>query len=198
MPRRLLLALGALAVVAVMAIGLAQAGSDSDDADEPTLSAAQQRTMLAGAPPALAALHAQGGALLPGSRTAVRKRLADLQAAGHPVVINNWAAWCGPCRLEFPIFQRVSAKLGKQVAFLGVDTNDDADAARAFLDTIPLSYPSYEDRTSRIAQDLEVGRAFPSTVFIDARGRHTVHQGPYVDDDALEQAIRRYALTAGA
>lgn len=195
MPRRPLIALGTVAVVAIVVVGILQASSGgSGGGDRPTLTPAQQRAQLAGAPPALAALHAQASELLPGDRATVRTKIADLQAAGYPVVINKWAAWCGPCRLEFPLFQRVSVKLGKQVAFLGLDSQDNAENARKFLAKTPLSYPSYEDRDTRVAQDLEAGRYFPTTVFIDAQGKRLVHQGSYVDDAALERDIRRYAL----
>lgn len=192
--RRLLIALGAVALVAVLVVGFTQAGAGDGDDDAPLLSLAEQRAQLAGAPPALAALHAKANTLVPADRAAMRRTLADLQAAGHPVVINKWASWCPPCRLEFPVFQRVGAKLGKQVAFLGLDSDDPADEARAFLDKMPVSYPSFEDRDTRIAQDLEAGRLFPTTVFIDAQGKRFVHQGPYEDDAALERDVRRYAL----
>jgi thiol-disulfide isomerase/thioredoxin len=195
MSRRTLLALGAVVVVvAVLVVGLTQAGSGSKGPDQAQLSPREQQRRLAGAPPELAALHAQASVLLPGDRATVRAKLAALQAAGRPVVINKWAAWCGPCRLEFPVFQRVSVALGKRVAFLGLDSDDNAAAARAFLKQTPLSYPSYEDRNTRVAQDLEAGKFYPTTVFIDARGQRLVHQGPYEDDATLERDVRRYAL----
>jgi len=196
MSRRRLLVLGAaVAVIAVVIVGVVQAGGGSKGGDGPKLSLAQQRAELQGAPAELAALHAQASELLPTDSKTLTARIAALRAAGHGVVINKWAAWCGPCRLEFPVFQRVSVKLGKQVAFLGLDSNDNADDARSFLRQLPLSYPSYEDRSARIAQQLQAGKFFPTTVFIDPRGRRTVHQGPFNDDVSLEQAIRRYALS---
>src|SRR4051812_36386946 len=116
MSRRILLLLGAVAVVAVVVIGLSQADTGGNDAGTSTLSAQEQRARLAGAPAQLAALHRQGGQLLDGSNSDVQARLKALR--GHPVVVNKWASWCGPCRLEFPVFQRVGVKLGKQVAFV--------------------------------------------------------------------------------
>ena len=98
---------------------------------------------LAGSPPPLAALHRQGNELLGGGQDAYEKRIAALR--GYPVVVNVWASWCGPCRFEFPTLQRLSAKYGKQVAFLGVDSEDSDDAARTFLAEAPVPYPSYTD-----------------------------------------------------
>src|SRR5437879_7251183 len=98
---------------------------------------------LAGSPPALAALHRESGALLGGGAKAFRARLVALR--GHPVVVNKWASWCAPCRSEFPFLQRLSVSLGRRVAFLGVDSNDDGGDARRFLRSYPVSYPSYAD-----------------------------------------------------
>src|ERR671936_853689 len=69
--------------------------------------------------------------LLGGGAAAFRARLRGLR--GHPVVVNKWASWCGPCRSEFPYFQRLGVELGRRVAFLGVDGNDNDSDSRRFL-----------------------------------------------------------------
>ncbi|HEU4975332.1 MAG TPA: TlpA disulfide reductase family protein [Baekduia sp.] len=196
MSRRLLMVLGVLAVVAVLVIGLTQAGSSSDKPDQTTMSLAEQRQQLAGAPPELAALHAQASQLLDGAPKAFEARLRALR--GTPVVVNKWGSWCGPCRLEFPVFQRVAVALGKRVAFVGLDGKDPIGSAKAFLRKVPLSYPSYIDGDEAAARSIDAGAFYPTTVFIDPRGRRTVHQGPYDSDAALKRDIERYALDQGA
>src|ERR1700704_1776530 len=102
------------------------------------------RARLAGSPAPLASLHAQASELLPGGLTAVRARLASLH--GQPLVINKWASWCVPCRAEFGAFQRAWRAPGRQVAFIGIDSEDTSRAgSAAFLRSFPLSYPSYYD-----------------------------------------------------
>jgi thiol-disulfide isomerase/thioredoxin len=194
MSRRLLYGLGAVAVVVVLVVGLTQAGSSSKKADQTSIPLPEQQAQLAGAPAELAALHAQASELLAGGPTAFSARLAKLRAAGHPVVVNKWAAWCPPCRLEFPVFQRLAVKYGKQVAFVGLDGKDNDAAARQLLRQIPLSYPSYPDPRERAAHRLGAGALYPTTVFIDDKGHRTTHQGGYTDDATLERDIRRYAL----
>jgi cytochrome c biogenesis protein CcmG, thiol:disulfide interchange protein DsbE len=192
MSRRILLLLGALGVVAVVVIGLSQADTGGDESKD-TMSAQEQRAALAGAPAPLAALHRQGSRLLGGGTKAITARLEELK--GHPVVVNKWASWCGPCRLEFPVFQRVSVKLGKQVAFVGLDGKDNVGDARRFLRQNPVPYPSYEDPDERAARKLKAGTYYPTTVFIDARGKIVyTHQGGYVDDAKLIADVRRYAM----
>jgi cytochrome c biogenesis protein CcmG/thiol:disulfide interchange protein DsbE len=179
------------ALVLVFAVLLAGCGSD---AGPPSAAPRPERqgAALRGSPPALAALHAQSNQLLAGGPAAFRARLRELR--GHPVVVNKWASWCGPCRAEFPVFQRLSAQLGGRVAFLGVDANDNDSDARSFLRRYPVSYPSYSDPDQKVARVFNATLAFPTTAFYDARGRLTfVHQGPYGSDSDLRKDITRYA-----
>ena len=63
----------------------------------------------AGSPAVLASLHAQADRLLAGGTGGVRRAPAALR--GHPVVVNKWASWCGPCQTEFPAFQQAAVAL---------------------------------------------------------------------------------------
>jgi cytochrome c biogenesis protein CcmG/thiol:disulfide interchange protein DsbE len=192
--RRIWIGLAALAVVAFLVIGLLQASDGgSDKPKSAARSSAQVQKELAGAPAPLAKLHAQGSRLLGGGPAAFKDRLAALK--GHPVVVNKWASWCGPCRAEFPDFQKASVKYGKRVAFLGVDGNDNHGDATKFLKQYPIPYPSYEDPSGTIAQVLNATVAFPTTVFYDRDGKVAyLHQGQYLSGAKLEQDIERYAL----
>ena len=150
---------------------------------------------LAGAPAPLAAVYEQGNELLGGGVAAYRDQLEQLE--GYPVIVNKWASWCGPCRFEFPSFQRLSARFGKQVAFLGVDSDDSEDAAATFLESYPVPYPSFSDPDQEIAKEMTATLGFPSTAFYDRSGELVyLKQGPYVDDEAFIADIRRYALGA--
>jgi hypothetical protein len=92
------------------------------------------------------------------------------------------------------VFQRIAVKYGKRVAFLGLDGKDAVSDAKQFLRQNPVSYPSYKDPDEKVARKLKAGAYYPTTVFIDAQGRRTVHQGPYNDEATLERDIKRYAL----
>jgi cytochrome c biogenesis protein CcmG/thiol:disulfide interchange protein DsbE len=166
-------------VLPVLALALLVPACNDKQGSEPSLKNARKE--LAGAPRALAALHAQANELLGGGVPAFRRRLASLR--GRPVIVNKWGSWCAPCRFESPVLARVSVKLGKRVAFLGVDGRDHDDAARRYLKAHPLSYPSYTDRP----------QGFPITNFYDRRGRLVFqHAGPYAKDKALERDIAKY------
>jgi cytochrome c biogenesis protein CcmG, thiol:disulfide interchange protein DsbE len=110
------------------------------------------------------------------------------------VVINVWAAWCGPCRDELPIFASAARAWGGRVAFLGVDVRDDRGSAARLLRAIPLSYPSYEDPDGAIAHSYRLVGT-PSTIYYDRAGREThVHPGPYLSRRDLDADIARYSL----
>lgn len=148
--------------------------------------------MLAGSPPALAALHRQAGQLL-GSESELTARLHALR--GYPIVVNAWASWCAPCRTEFPLFASASARYGQQVAFLGADSNDSPGDARSFLAKHQVSYPSYQSTTSQLAP-LAAIAGLPTTIFINRAGKVVyVHTGQYDAQGTLDADIQRYALS---
>ncbi len=148
---------------------------------------------LAGSPKPLAALHAQANQVLGGGTDALEERLTSLR--GYPVVVNKWASWCGPCRAEFPFLQRAGARFGKEVAFIGVDSQDSDEAAKTFLGEYPVPYPSYSDPDQQIAQFMEATLGFPSTAFYDRNGDQVyLRQGGYPSQADLNADIRRFAL----
>jgi cytochrome c biogenesis protein CcmG/thiol:disulfide interchange protein DsbE len=174
----------------LLAVTFAVAGcgsSQSEGGDHP-----DYRRALAGSPAPLAALHRQANELLPGGIDAYGERIAALR--GYPAVVNVWASWCGPCRFEFPHFQRAAAAYGKRIAFLGIDSQDSADAARTFLREEPVPYPSYEDPDEEIADSVDAF-ALPATSFYDRRGELVyTKQGNYENLAELRADIDRYAL----
>ncbi len=194
-PRSASIAAVALAVLVLLVVGLLQLGdSRSTTGAVPTpITLTQARALLSGSPPPLAALHAQANQLLPGGLGALRARLTALR--GTPIVINKWASWCEPCRAEFPVFQHVSVSQGKHVAFIGIDSGDTTRSdPLSFLRTLPVSYPSYYDRSGQAGVTITDSTFTPVTVFFDSRGKEYIHQGPYPSVAKLEADVRRYAL----
>ena len=187
--RRTAWILAAVALVAVLAVGIIQGSGGTEDT--PGFDLAEARQSLAGAPGPLAALHARAPRIEPGGDVESYEAMLR-QLKGYPVVVNGWATWCGPCKLEFPIFQQVSTKLGKRVAFLGLNVADNRADAEEFLRERPVPYPSLEDGDARIAQDLGVGQRLPITVFYDRDGKRFIHQGGYTKQADLIRDIERY------
>jgi cytochrome c biogenesis protein CcmG/thiol:disulfide interchange protein DsbE len=192
--KRISVAAGAVALVALLVVGLVQLASSSPARVEPSkLTLAQMRVRLAGSAAPLAALLAQANELLTGGSKALRARLAALR--GHPIVINKWASWCVPCRSEFGAFQGASVTLGREVAFIGIDSGETSRAAGvSFLRSFPVSYPSYYDNGGALGAQITGSTFTPVTVFYNRSGGQYIRQGPYPSQARLEADVRRYAL----
>jgi thiol-disulfide isomerase/thioredoxin len=171
---------------------LVLAGCGGSQPHSAAASPSQEAAAFKGSPTPLAALHAQADQLLGGGTNAFTARLSALR--GHPVVVNKWASWCGPCQTEFPAFQKASVMFGRRVAFVGLDGKDHNAAASAFLRRFPVPYPSYVDPQEDIARSIQAATYYPQTLYFDAHGKFLYdHAGPYLSASALEQDIRRYA-----
>jgi cytochrome c biogenesis protein CcmG/thiol:disulfide interchange protein DsbE len=180
-------------IAVLLSVGIGACGSDEGaGAGNPESAAIDYETALADSPEPLAGLYEQANELLPGGLPAYEERIDGLR--GYPVVVNKWASWCGPCRAEFPFFQRQAAERGEKIAFLGIDAQDSDDAAATFLEELPLPYPSYSDPELEISAELDAEREFPATVFYDSAGEIVyVHRGGYQEEADLVADIERYA-----
>src|SRR6266542_3945436 len=142
------------AVLSAAALAVAACGTGSGETG-----VAEPPSVSAGDP--LGRLKAQSNQLLDGGPAAFRRRLAELR--GHPIVVNQWASWCGPCRVEFPYFQRLAKRYDGRVAFLGVDANDSRSGASRFIREFPVPFPHYYDGDATIARIFRGGRGWPTT-----------------------------------
>jgi thiol-disulfide isomerase/thioredoxin len=102
----------------------------------------------------------------------------DLSSLRGPMVVNLWAAWCGPCRKEMPILQSFHEEYGDSVAVLGIDYGDPQSVAAMELATKSgVTYPLLADPQSQ----LDRAAPFPGLVglpflaLVDGDGR-VVHQ----------------------
>jgi cytochrome c biogenesis protein CcmG/thiol:disulfide interchange protein DsbE len=111
------------------------------------------------------------------------------------VVLNFWASWCAPCRLEAPGLRRTSARYrDRGVRFLGVDYQDDDDAGRAFIREFRLRYPSVTDHSGRLAYRYGL-IGFPTTFIIDPAGTIRYRFVGYLNEDVLSKALEKVLRT---
>ncbi|MFC7362835.1 TlpA family protein disulfide reductase [Nocardioides astragali] len=99
--------------------------------------------------------------------------LADLR--GKPVVVNVWASWCPPCRVEQPDLNAAHEELGDQVTFLGLNIRDaSSDNALAYVRNFDVPYSSVYSADGAALLPFAgtlTPKSIPSTVVLDADGR---------------------------
>ncbi len=90
---------------------------------------------------------------------------------GTPLVINVWASWCGPCRLEMGSLERLSkSRAGKHFRVIGISTDDYPEAAKAFVHKTGTTFSHYIDDHLLLENMLGADR-LPLTLLVDAKGR---------------------------
>jgi cytochrome c biogenesis protein CcmG/thiol:disulfide interchange protein DsbE len=94
--------------------------------------------------------------------------LEDLR--GKPAVINFWASWCPPCRVEAPLLERTwRSYKDRGVVFIGVDIQDKLEDALAYIREFDVTYPNGPDPTGEITIDYGVS-GLPVTFFVSRKG----------------------------
>ncbi|MCZ2818003.1 TlpA family protein disulfide reductase [Modestobacter sp. VKM Ac-2984] len=116
---------------------------------------------------------------------------------GRPTLVNLWATWCAPCREEMPMLQDAHARHDEQVRFLGVDVQDDPDAARWFLDEHDIDYPHAVDAGGELLRELGM-RGLPVTLALDPDGRVIDRVVGQLTSEDLQRLIDALLRSGGA
>jgi len=111
---------------------------------------------------------------------------------GRVVMVNFWATWCGPCRVEMPHLARLYDKYrGSGFQLLGINIDEDPHQAATTATKLGLRFPVLLDSEKRVSKLYDLS-TMPSTVLIDRNGRvRYIHRG-YRDgyEETYEKQIR--------
>jgi len=93
---------------------------------------------------------------------------------GKPLIVNFWARWCGPCRVEIPELIAIRRANKGKLEVLGIGIEDKADAAKEFAKAYEMDYPVFVARDKGIPLMQALGNTkggLPFTIVIDRNGQ---------------------------
>lgn len=122
-----------------------------------------------------------------GKRAGEPLSLSELR--GRPVVVNFWASWCNPCKLEAPILEAAwRATRGRGAVVLGIDVQDLSENARRFIARYGQTYPSVRDKGDGTYRAYGL-TGVPETFFLDRAGRVRVHWVGQINATQIAQGL---------
>lgn len=118
---------------------------------------------------------------------------------GKPVVVNFFASWCGPCRLEMPYFEECYKQYGDQVQFLMVNLcglgNDTKAAAEKMIEEGGYTFPVVYDTDGDAALTYVI-RSMPTTIFVSAEGELKGRHTGMISEETLFKTVEAMAAQA--
>ena len=110
---------------------------------------------------------------------------ADLQ--GHVSLVNMFASWCGPCRIEHPVLNALAQT--KRVPIYGIDYKDRSDAALDWIAALGNPYTQIGADSGKVGIEWGV-YGVPETFVVDTTGRiRYKHVGPLSEDDVKKTIL---------
>lgn len=111
---------------------------------------------------------------------------------GQVIMLNFWASWCGPCRAEMPLLEKLQKKYARHgFSIWGINTDTNQKMANKVLKNMSITFPILYDSDSSVFEMYKVD-AMPSSIFIDRNGKKRwLHRG-FVsgDEKSYEKLIR--------
>lgn len=107
---------------------------------------------------------------------------------GTPVVLNFWASWCPPCRMEKPFFQQAYDLYGNDFEFIMLNVDEPIEVARKYMDQEGYTFPIYFDESNEGASSFGL-TGVPETFFIDADGIIRARFMGAINLETIERAL---------
>jgi cytochrome c biogenesis protein CcmG/thiol:disulfide interchange protein DsbE len=119
------------------------------------------------------------------------RKLGPKSFPGQVVVVDFWATWCLPCRLQAEILEPVYRDLkGRGVQFLAANVGETPDQVKTFLKEKPFPYPVLLDPDQAVATKMGVF-GLPTLMVVDKKGKISYLQTGIADGDTLRELIKK-------
>ncbi len=110
---------------------------------------------------------------------------------GKVVILDFWATWCGPCRIQHPMYDQVQERFKDKgdVVLLSIDVDEDHGVVAGFLDQQKWSKSQvyFEDGLQKLLQVTDI----PTTIVFDKQGRVSSRMNGFLPDRFIEQLSER-------
>lgn len=107
---------------------------------------------------------------------------------GKVVVVDFWATWCGPCRLQAKVLEDLRQEVGDDVQFLAVDIGEDEATVRDYVAKRPFPYPVLLDTADTLSAPYNI-YGLPTVMVIGPTGQVVFHQTGVTDLDQLRKEV---------
>lgn len=111
---------------------------------------------------------------------------------GKPIIVNFWASWCGPCKMEMPDFDAAYNTYKDDIVFLMVNMTDGSretvEVASEFIADSGYTFPVYYDTQYSAAITYSVA-SLPTSYFLNEKGELVAHAKGAIDADTLQRGI---------
>jgi len=113
---------------------------------------------------------------------------------GKVVLLDFWATWCGPCRIEMPRVEKLHQEFkGKGLIVLGVNLREAPERARAFMKKNGYTFGSLLDAKAEVADRYQVD-GIPTLLVIDRKGQIAAHFVGVREEQDLRDALKKAGL----
>ena len=119
--------------------------------------------------------------------------LASLR--GKTIVLDFWATWCGPCRAQHPLYEKVKERFrdDANVVFLSIDTDEDHSLVAPFLKAANWTQKVYFE--AGMSRALQIS-SIPTTIIVDPNGQLASRMNGYMPDRFVDLLTERIRATA--
>lgn len=111
---------------------------------------------------------------------------------GKPVILNFWASWCPPCKMEMPDFEKMYQSYGDKVSFIMINMTDGnretKENAISFIKEQKYTFPVYFDLDFEVAYTYGA-RTLPMTFFIDKEGNIIQGYSGMINETVMQDMI---------